>query len=259
VPSIGLIAASIVSKKIAGGAQAIVFDVKVGGGAFVRTREEAVALATTMVRLAEHSGRRSSAIVTDMDEPLAACVGTGLEAIEARDFLRAGWAGDSRFARLAVIIAGEMLRVGGVREAEIEPRIERALRGGAAYERFVALIEAQGGARGTLEALAPASPDTPVPAPAGGCVQAIEAVAIGEAARDLVERGGPFAGIRIVAPVGTRIARGDPLASIAGPAADVARVRGAFTLGSGAPAPRPLVSAVVRDASLAPSSNLGLQ
>lgn len=259
VPSIGLIAASIVSKKIAGGAGAIVFDVKVGGGAFMRTRDEAVVLATTMVRLAERSGRRASAIVTDMDEPLAASIGTGLEAIEARDFLRGGWAAESRFGRLAVIVAAEMLRVGGIAEAEIEPSIERALRSGAAYERLVALIEAQGGSRGTFEALAPVSPDTPVAAPAGGYVQAIGPVAIGEAARDLVERGGPFAGIRIVAPVGARVAAGDPLASIAGPGADIARVSAAFTLGPDAPEARPLVSAFIRDATLAPSSNLAMQ
>jgi pyrimidine-nucleoside phosphorylase len=192
VPSVGLIAASIVSKKIAGGAAAIVFDVKVGGGAFMRALEEAVTLATTMVRLAQRSGRRASAVVTDMNEPLAAHIGTGLEAIEARDFLR-GAVASERFGQLTHEIASEMLLVGGVAESEIAARLERALRGGAAYERFVALVEAQGGSRAALEALAPVQPQTPVVASAAGFVATIDAVAIGEAARDIVAGGGASA------------------------------------------------------------------
>ena len=253
VPSIGLIAASIVSKKIAGGAGAIVFDVKVGSGAFMRTLDEAVTLASTMVRLAERSGRRSSAIVTDMDEPLGAHVGTGLEAIEAREFLRGNAAG-SRLGRLSVAIAREMLRVGGVAELEIAPRIAAALESGAAYERFVAMIEAQGGERDALEALTPAAPSTPILAALEGYIGAIDAVAIGEAARDLVTRHGPFAGIRIAAPVGTRVRAGDALAYIAGTADERPRVAAAFRVGAEPPAQRDLVAAVVRDASLAPPS-----
>jgi pyrimidine-nucleoside phosphorylase len=254
VPSIGLIAASIVSKKIAGGAGAIVFDVKAGRGAFMRTTGEAVALANTMVRLAERSGRRSSAIVTDMNEPLAANIGTGLEAIEARDFLRGGAAG-SRFAQLTAIVAQEMLRVGGVPEAEIGPRLDAALRGGDAYERFVGLVEAQGGRRAAFEGMAPARPATPVPAAAAGYVEAIDPVAIGEAARDLVARHGPFAGVRIAAPIGTCVAAGEPLAFIAGGADDAGTVAAAFSLGAERPEERALVDAIIRDASSAPSSN----
>jgi thymidine phosphorylase len=207
VPSVGLIAASIVSKKIAGGAAAIVFDVKVGGGAFMRALEEAVTLATTMVRLAQRSGRRASAVVTDMNEPLAAHIGTGLEAIEARDFLR-GAVASERFGQLTHEIASEMLLVGGVAESEIAARLERALRGGAAYERFVALVEAQGGSRAALEALAPVQPQTPVVASAAGFVATIDAVAIGEAARDIVAGGGARAGRRRPAPGGRRGERG---------------------------------------------------
>jgi pyrimidine-nucleoside phosphorylase len=253
VPSIGLIAASIVSKKIAGGAGAIVFDVKVGGGAFMRTPDEAIALAQTMVRLAERSGRRASAIVTDMDEPLAAMIGTGLEAIEARDFLR-GELPQSRFSQLTHTIAQEMLRVGGVPEHEIVPRIEAALRTGAAYARFVALLEAQGGTEKALEMLAPAASSQPVRATTDGYVVAIDAVAIGEVARDLVDRHGPFAGLRIAASVGTYVRTGDPLAQLMGSDAPDARVLAAFTLGGEPAIARPLVVAIIRDASAAPSS-----
>jgi pyrimidine-nucleoside phosphorylase len=249
VPSVGLIAASIVSKKIAGGAGAIVFDVKVGGGAFMRTRAEAVELARTMVRLAQRGGRRASAIVTDMDEPLAAHIGTGLEAIEARDFLR-GKPVAARFARLVAEIAAEMLRLGGAADQETKTRLADALHGGAAYERFVALVEAQGGTRAALEALEAASPLRPVAAPRAGYVTAIDSVAIGEAARDLVVRDGPYAGIRIDAPIGTHVAAGQPLAHVAGSGVAVAHVAAAFTLGAAPPADRPLIAAVIRDASL---------
>jgi pyrimidine-nucleoside phosphorylase len=258
VPSIGLIAASIVAKKIAGGAGAIVFDVKAGSGAFMRTTRDAVALATTMVRLAGRSGRRSSALVSDMNEPLGAAVGTGLEAMEARDFL-AGRGTGGRFVQLIAIVAQEMLRVGGVPEAEIVPRLDAALSRGAAYERFVALVEAQGGSRTALEGLRAASPQTAVRAPAAGYVKAIDAVAIGETARDLVARHGPFAGIRIAAPVGTQVRVGDPLAQIAGTADAPATVSTAFTVGAEPPGQRALVDEIIRDASLAPSSNFGNQ
>jgi thymidine phosphorylase len=256
VPSIGLIAASIVSKKIAGGARAIVFDVKVGGGAFMRERADAVALATTMVRLAARSGRRASAIVTDMDEPLATLIGTGLEAIEARDFLRGGRPAD-RFTTLTAVVAGEMLRVGGVPEAEITPRLDAALRDGSAYARFIALVEAQGGDRGALEALAPAAVQVPVRAERAGYVSAIDAVAIGEAARDLVGAYGPFAGVRIRQRVGAAVAHGEPLASVIGSdaAADAARIGAAFSIDSEPPLARDLVAAVIRDASVVHSSN----
>jgi pyrimidine-nucleoside phosphorylase len=253
VPSIGLIAASIVSKKLAGGAGAIVFDVKAGRGAFMRTSEEAIALANTMVRLVERSGRRASAIVTDMDEPLAASIGTGLEAIEARDFLR-GSETVSRFAHLTAAIAQEMLRVGGVSEEDVVPQLDRARRSGDAYERFVALIEAQGGERTAFEALAPAQPSTPVRAATAGYVSTIDTVAIGEAARDVVERHGPLAGIRIEAPVGTEVRPGDPLACIVGTVDGVARVAAAFAVAPRAPRQRRLIAAVIRDASAAPPS-----
>ena len=144
VASVGLIAASIVSKKIAGGAGAIVFDVKAGSGAFMRTVADATGLAQTLVRLAASFGKRASALVSDMEEPLGAAVGSGIEAVEARDFLR-GDDRDPRLAEAVFAVAHEMLRVGGVAEDAIVPNALDALQSGAAYERFVQLVEAQGG------------------------------------------------------------------------------------------------------------------
>ncbi len=256
VPSVGLIAASIVSKKIAGGAGAIVFDVKAGRGAFMRTVGEATALARILVRLAVRFGRRASALVSDMEEPLGAAVGTGLEAVEARDFLR----GDDRDPRLreaVLAVAHEMLRVGGLPEAELAPRALGALESGAAYERFVAMIEAQGGTRAALDRIAAHPQRASAVAPRAGYVGAIDAVAIGEAARALTAAGGPFAGIRIVARVGTPVRAGEMLAEIVGPAPAGDAVARAFAIADGAPPPRPLVDAIVRDTDVASPAPVG--
>ena len=248
VPSVGLIAASIVSKKIAAGAGAIVFDVKAGRGAFMRTVAEAEVLAETLVRLAASFGRRASALVSDMEEPLGAAVGSGIEAVEARDFLR-GDDRDPRLAEAVFAVAHEMLRVGGHAPEAIESRALDALQSGAAYERFGRLVEAQGGEPGALERIAAHPHRTTATAPAGGVVGAIDAAAIGELARDATAADGPFAGIRIVARVGTPVRAGDVLAECAGPSLDPAAVARAFTLGPTAPPPRALVASVVRDAA----------
>ena len=246
VPSVGLIAASIVSKKIAGGAGAIVFDVKAGRGAFMRTAAEAHGLAETLVRLASSFGRRSSALVSDMEEPLGAAVGSGIEAVEARDFLR-GDERDPRLAEAVFAVVHEMLRVGGVAESEIAPRTLDTLQSGAAYERFASLVEAQGGTRAALEGIAAHPHRATAVAPEAGVVTAIDAAAIGELAREGTLADGPFAGIRILARVGTRVRSGDALAECAGPSLDPAAVARAFMLGAEAPPARKLVQAVVRD------------
>ena len=254
VPSAGLIAASIVSKKIAGGADAIVFDVKAGRGAFMRTTADATGLARTLVRLVAHFGRRASALVSDMEEPLGAAVGSGVEAVEARDFLR-GDERDPRLSEAIFAVAHEMLSVAGVARPEIEPRLLDALQSGAAYERFVRLVEAQGGSREALDRIAAHPHRVTATAPRSGVVEAIDAVAIGELARELTAADGPFAGIRIVARVGTPVRAGDVLAECAGVAIDSPAVVRAFTIGATAPPARPLLQTVVRDAETDGSAN----
>ncbi|HEY0615571.1 MAG TPA: thymidine phosphorylase [Candidatus Elarobacter sp.] len=251
VPSVGLIAASIVSKKIAGGAGAIVFDVKAGRGAFMRTVSDAMVLAHTLVRLCASFGRRASALVSDMEEPLGAAVGSGIEAVEARDFLR-GDERDPRLAEAVFAVAHEMLRVGGVPEDRIEARALDALQSGAAYARLGDLVEAQGGTRAALERIAAHPRRASAVATRDGIVGAIDAAAIGELARDAVAADGPFAGIRIVARVGTPVRRGDVLAECAGPSLDPAAVAAAFALGAERPPERKLVAAVVREPPVSP-------
>jgi thymidine phosphorylase len=250
-----LIAASIVSKKIAGGASAIVFDVKLGAGAFMRTIGEAHELAQTMVDLAHRFERRASALVTDMNEPLGPSVGDALEVIEARDFLR-GTQRDARLADVVMLVATEMLAVGGMARDEAPARLQMALDGGAAYERFVDLVDAQGGTRAGLEGLRVPAGARAARAARAGIVQAVDTVAIGERARAAVEAHGSAAGIIVRARIGDRVQAGDALAElIGGDDADAAGLAAAFVLGDTPVERRPLLAATVRDADPVGSSN----
>ena len=130
-----------------------------------------------------------------------------------------------------------------------------ALGSGAAYERFVQLIEAQGGTRATLDGLSVDGRRASALADRSGFVTAIDAVAIGELARELVAAGGPFAGIRITARVGTPVRAGEVLAECVGDGVPSAAIAAAFTVGDAAPTARPLVAKIVRDAQAAVPSN----
>jgi pyrimidine-nucleoside phosphorylase len=253
VASVGLIAASIVSKKIAGGASAIVFDVKTGAGAFMATLEAAVELSERMVEIAARLGRRASALITDMDEPLGPSIGNALEAIEARDFL-AGASRDARLNEVVRLIAAEMLRVGGA-TGDVEAALEEALTSGRAYEKFVAMLEAQGGSRAGIEGMRVPERRVPVRARRDGSVAAVNAMALGELARVAVDRHGSAAGIIVRARVGDAVHAGDALAEFVGAGDDVAALAAAFTIEDRVVQRRPLLHAVVRDADLAVSSN----
>ena len=239
VPSRGVIAASIVSKKVAGGAHAIVYDVKAGRGAFVRDVAEARELAEALVALTVAFGRRGAALVTDMNEPLGPAIGTGLEAIEARDFLR----GTHRSLRLGAVceeLGSAMLAVAGVR-GDLRVALDAALESGRGYETFERMLAAQGAAPGALERLQPHPQRTMLPAPHEGFVVAVDAVALGEAARELIARSGSGAGITVAARIGDAVRAGDPLAFAYGDADLAHGLEQAFVLGDAPPPERPVV------------------
>jgi len=252
IASIGLIAASIVSKKIAGGASAIVFDVKTGRGAFMSTLEQARELAVEMVEIAARLGRRASALITDMDEPLGPSIGNALEAIEAREFLR-GATRDARLGEVVRLVAAEMLRVGGA-SGEVTDQVEAALTSGRAYEKFIALIEAQGGSRAGVEGMRVPEGRTPARAARNGNVIFVNAVALGELARKAGEQHGPGAGIIVRARIGDSVRAGDTLAELVGAGDDAAALGAAFAVADRVAERRPLLHAIVRDADLAVSS-----
>jgi pyrimidine-nucleoside phosphorylase len=253
VTSVGLIAASIVSKKIAGGASAIVFDVKTGRGAFMATLEQARALAETMVEIAARLGRRASALITDMNEPLGPSIGNALEVIEARDFL-AGTSRDARLGDVVRLVAAEMLRVGGSPD-DASARIETALGDGSAYAKFIAMLEAQGGTRAGIEGMHVPAKRVAARAARDGRVADVNATALGELARDAVGAFGAFAGIIVRARVGDAVRAGDTLAELIGAGDDATPVAQAFAVEDRAVERRPLLSAVIRDADVAPTSN----
>jgi thymidine phosphorylase len=210
VESIPLIASSIMSKKIAEGTDGLVLDVKVGSGAFMKTLDRAVNLATTMVQIGKAHGLRTSALLTDMSVPLGATVGNALEVAEAVDVLRGG--GPPDVVELTLALAREMLTVGGLDG----PDPAEVLASGAAYAKWRELIIAQGG-----------DPDAPLPAARhtetvlaerDGVLARCDALAVGTAAWRLGAGRArkehpvqPGAGVRLLAGLGAEVTAGQPL------------------------------------------------
>lgn len=241
VPSLGLIASSIVSKKVAGGASAFVFDVKCGEAAFMKQPREAVELARALVGISAQFGRRARALVTDMNEPLGRSIGTGIEVIEARDFLR-GNEDMSRVRVLCVQIAQTMLALAGIEDGE--DKVQNALDSGSAYEKFVEMIEAQGGSRAGFEAMARSPHRKELLAERSGFVEDLDTVLLGNLGRAW-SSGDPVGGIRMNVRIGDQVTAGQILAELYGESADAQAIKPAVVIGDQAPPTRPLVYEIV--------------
>ena len=150
VDNMSLIASSIMSKKLASGADAIVLDVKTGSGAFMKTEEDSFALAREMVTLGNMAGRKTIAVVSDMDQPLGRAVGNALEVREAIETLRGE--GPEDFAGLCRTLGTYMLLLGGAAadEQEAESMLDRVVRDGSALRKLAEFVEAQGGDAGMV-------------------------------------------------------------------------------------------------------------
>ena len=234
VSSIPLIASSIMSKKIASGADAIVLDVKVGSGAFMRTVEDARRLAQLMVEIGTGVGRRVTALLSDMNQPLGNAVGNALEVREAIDTLRGG--GPADLIEHCITVAGHMLRLAGKSQAEdlsdIRPQLEEKLANGEAFEVFKRLIAAQGGDVSQVEepARLPTAPViVEVESPQSGYLRTVDALEIGLAAADLgagrKKKGDPVdhaVGLVVHHKVGEYVEQGDRLFTIHARAEDAA-------------------------------------
>jgi pyrimidine-nucleoside phosphorylase/thymidine phosphorylase len=258
VESIPLIAGSIMSKKLAEGIDALVLDVKVGGGAFMKRPEEARRLAQALIGIGRSMGKRVSALLTGMDEPLGNAVGNALEVAEAVALLRGGGPADLREVTLE--LAAEMVRLAGLApgRAAALAAAEAAVSSGRALSRLRAVVAAQGGDPAAVDDLSrlPRAPRTrEVPSPAGGFVAAIDAQEVGLAAMGLgagrlrVEgRVDPAVGIVTRKKVGDPVERSEPLAVLhcgdRGSEPDEAvarRVAAAFRVGPTAPLVPPLI------------------
>ena len=151
VPSIPLIAASVMSKKIAEGGDGLVLDVKCGHGAFMKSETDARELARLMVWIGSQAGLRTEAVITDMDAPLGRAVGNAVEVIECVETLKGR--GPDDVTALVLLLASRVLVVSGAyAESDAEPAVRRALSSGAALEKMRAMLERQGGDPGVLSA-----------------------------------------------------------------------------------------------------------
>ena len=188
VDSIPLIVSSVMSKKLAAGADGIVLDVKTGKGAFMKTLEDAETLAEAMVRLGSQAGRRVVALISDMNQPLGWAVGNALEVREAINTLHEG--GPTDFRDHCIIVAAEMLMLGG-KATDANAALTLALEtlaSGAAWQKFKDLVEAQGGDVRTItepERLPKARLIEPAPAPRSGYLASVDAAKIGMAVMEL--------------------------------------------------------------------------
>jgi pyrimidine-nucleoside phosphorylase len=150
VDNIPLIAASIMSKKLAAGSDCIVLDVKVGSGAFMKSIEDSVKLATTMVNIGERAGRRTAALITNMDVPLGHAVGNSLEVIEAVDTLKGH--GPRDLTEVCINLAANMLSLAGKGNIESCKKLaEGSIADGSAFEKLKQMVKAQGGDESMLD------------------------------------------------------------------------------------------------------------
>ena len=217
VGSVPLIASSVMSKKLAGGARSIVLDVKVGSGAFMKTLAEARELAQTMLAIGSQAGRRMRAVLSAMEEPLGLAVGNALEVREAASCLQGEGPADLR--ALCLTLAAQVLAASGIARGEAE--IAQVLGSGLAFERLERWIAAQGGDPTSLADLELAPDQTLVRAPRAGVLSALDALEIGQAVRVL--GGGRDAktdpidlgvGLLLHAKVGDPVAAGEPVATL---------------------------------------------
>ena len=227
VASPALIASSVMSKKLAAGAQTIVLDVKTGGGAFMATREDAESLARLCVDIGNAAGRPTVALVTAMDQPLGTGIGNALEVREAVTLLQE--APEGRLAEVALALAGaayeRSLAVGGAASASAAEELRRVWSDGTALETLGRMIAAQGGDAAVCEAPERVLPAAPVirevPALQGGVVSAVPARALGELAGALGagrskpgEDVDPAVGIEVHVEVGQHLEPEAPLATV---------------------------------------------
>ncbi len=227
VESVPLIVASILSKKLAAGVDALVLDVKVGNGAFCTTPTQARTLAQTLVHVARGAGLRSAALITDMNQVLGTTAGNALEVREALDFLIGAHTGtrEPRLLDVTLALCGQLLHLGGLADSFEAGRLaaSRALVSGAAAERFARMVAALGGPADVLrDAKLPVAPvQCDVVAAQAGFVTQVDTRALGLAvvalgggrshAGDTVD---PRVGLSHVVPLGARVAAGESLARV---------------------------------------------
>ncbi len=259
IESVPLIASSIMSKKIGEGTDALVLDVKVGRGAFMKTEADARALGSAMVKIGEQVGLRTEALLTSMDAPLGRAVGNALEIIECLEMLKGR--GPADLETLCVTLAVRMVRLSGTADTveDAERRVRDALASGRALETIRRMIERQGGDPAVVDdysRLPRAQSSHVVTATRSGFIARVDAERIGRAAmtlgagRDRVDAViDPGAGLTVAQP-GDAVERGQPIVELhvgAGRRVDdaLALLEDAIEIADAPPTPAPLVYGVI--------------
>ena len=260
VDCIPLIAASVMSKKIASGADAIVLDVKTGSGAFMKTIPEAVELAQTMVEIGRQVGRKTIAAITDMEQPLGRAVGNALEIREAIETLKGH--GSEDVVELCAVLGGIGLMLGQKASTREEgaATVRALIAGGQGVSKLREVIKAQGGNPAVVDdpsMLPAASIIQTVKSPSAGYASRLDALQIAQAATTLgAGRGEAGAspnlsvGVRLLKKMHDKVSTGEPLAEVHADnqaSADEASilVTGAYSFSSEQPEPRPLVHQII--------------
>ncbi len=260
VESIPLIAASVMSKKLAAGADCIVLDVKYGSGAFMHTLADARHLAQAMVAIGTRAGRRITAVLSSMHQPLGSTIGNALEVREALEALRGG--GPPDLVALCLTLGSQLLCLAQFCADEEAARqlLQQVRASGAAWAKFRQMVAAQGGDVAVIDTpdLLPTAPvQIVLPAPQAGYVTAIDGMALGLVVNTL--GGGrsrkdelldPAVGLTLQAKVGDQLARGQPFLTIhAATRAEAEgvtpRLLAAYTIGPTSVTPPPLVEEIV--------------
>ena len=260
VDNMSLIASSIMSKKLAAGADAIVLDVKTGSGAFMKAEADSLALAEEMVKIGKNAGRKTIAVISDMDQPLGRTVGNALEVKEAIETLQGK--GPDDFVELCLTLGTQMLLAGGKADNEAQARamLEQRIADGSALKKLAEFVEAQGGDAAAVydtDLLPKAAIVEPIPALSEGYVQEIACDEIGICS--LILGGGRetkeseidlSVGLVLEKKVGDYVKAGESLAVIHANdrqklEAAKARFYEAYTIGENAPVKRSLIFGIV--------------
>ena len=221
IPSLPLITGSVLSRKLAEGAEGLVIDVKWGNGAYVRDLEQAKQLARSITRVGRSMKRRCVALVTDMNQPLGDTVGIGLEVREAIQLMRGE--GPEDLKEMVLKLGMEIVRLAGVAGSTLSAKqtVERHLQDGSALEKFKEMIAAQNGDTTVIDdpdKLSSAKHVRKLPAPKRGYVHTINAGMIAEGVQKLAQKknGGydPAVGVSEIKKVGTQVKQGEPLMMI---------------------------------------------